>query len=259
MHLLFIGDIVGKPGRRAVRDHVDSLVERFHVDLVVANGENVADGVGLTPEICEGLLGFLDVITTGNHVWARKEIIPYIAETSRLIRPMNFPQGVPGKGWVLVETSAGIPVVVANLAGRIFMDSVDCPFRTIERSLEDFTSHTPNILVDFHAEATSEKQAMGWFLDGKVSAVVGTHTHIPTADERLLHNGTAYITDVGMTGPWDSVIGMKKDLALQRFLTQMPTRFEAARKEVRINAVLICINEETGRATDIQRIQLEMG
>ncbi len=258
MYLLFIGDIVGKSGRRAVREHIDGLVERFQVDLVVANGENVADGVGLTPEICDELLGFMDVITTGNHIWARKEIIPYIAETPRLLRPMNFPEGVPGKGWVLVETGAGIPVVVVNLTGRVFMDSVDCPFRTIERSLEEFSLLAPNILVDFHAEATSEKQAMGWFLDGKVSAMVGTHTHIPTADERLLHNGTAYITDVGMTGARDSVIGMKKELALQRFLTQMPIRFEAARKEVRINAVLIGIDGETGRATDIKRIQLDV-
>lgn len=258
MNLLFIGDIVGRPGRRAVVDHIKSLVERFQIDLVVANGENAADGIGLTPEICDELLGVLDVITTGNHVWARKEIIPYIAETPRLIRPLNFPSEVPGRGWVLVETDAGIPVVVVNLAGRVFMDLVDCPFRTMERSLQEFSSLAPNILVDFHAEATSEKQAMGWFLDGKVSAVVGTHTHIPTADERLLHHGTAYITDVGMTGPWNSVIGMKKDLALRRFLTRMPVRFEAARKEVRINAVLISIDEETGRATGIQRINLEV-
>jgi len=239
-------------------DHVNSLIQRYQIDLVVANGENAADGVGLTPEICDELMGVIDVITTGNHIWARKEIIPYIAEIPRLIRPLNFPAGTPGRGWTLVETNAGIPVVVVNLAGRVFMDAVDCPFQSIERSLQEFYSHTPNIVVDFHAEATSEKQAMGWFLDGKVSAIIGTHTHIPTADERLLHHGTAYISDVGMTGPWDSVIGMKKDLALRRFLIHMPARFEAARKEVKINAVLIDINEETGRATDIQRIKIEV-
>jgi len=258
MHLLFIGDIVGKPGRRAVMNHVHSLVERHKVDLVVANGENAADGVGMTPEICDELLAVLDVITTGNHIWARKEIIPYIAENPRVIRPLNFPLGVPGRGWVLAETSAGVPVVVVNLAGRVFMDAVDCPFRTMERGLREFSTLSPNILVDFHAEATSEKQAMGWFLDGKVSALVGTHTHVPTADERLLPQGTAYISDVGMTGPWDSVIGMKKDMAVQRFLTHMPSRFEAARKEVKISAVLIGVNEETGRATDIQRIKMEL-
>jgi hypothetical protein len=255
--LLFIGDIVGSPGRQAVARHLDRLVDRYQIDLVIANGENAAGGFGLTEETARELyqLG-IHVLTSGNHIWDKKESLAYIQREERVLRPANYPPGTAGRGSVVVQTPGKVPVGIVNLEGRVFMNSLDCPFRAAEQEIEALRGKSNVILVDFHAEATSEKMALGWFLDGKVSAVVGTHTHVQTADERILPGGTAYISDVGMTGSFDSVIGIKKELALERFITQMPTRFEVAKKDTRINAVVIVANESSGVAEAIERISL---
>ncbi len=257
--LLFIGDIVGRPGRELVRRGLAALVEQHDVDLVIANAENAAAGFGITREIGDQILDWgVDVMTSGNHIWDKKEAIDYIGAEARLLRPLNFPAGVPGNGSYLAHTRAGVPVGVINAMGRVFMLNIDDPFQAVLREIEAMRSRARIIFVDFHAEATSEKVAMGWHLDGKVTAVVGTHTHVQTADERILPKGTAYLTDVGMTGPHDSIIGVEVEAALGRFLTAMPARFETATGNPRLNAALVTADEQTGLATDIERISLGM-
>ena len=262
MKILFIGDIFGRPGRTIVRDRLPELRKEHSADLVIANCENAAAGFGITPSLAEELFDLgIDVMTTGNHVWDKREIIEYLqmadgnphSPARRLLRPGNFPQNLPG--WVLYEgEKKGVNYAVVNLQGRVFMGSSDDPFRFADHVLEQIKSKI--IFVDFHAEASSEKVAFGWYLDGRVTAVVGTHTHIPTADETVLPKGTAYITDVGMTGPYDSVIGVKKELVIERFLSWMPARFEAANGDVRLCAVVVSCDDQTGRATGMERIML---
>jgi 2',3'-cyclic-nucleotide 2'-phosphodiesterase len=254
MRVLFIGDIVGSPGRKIVDDRLKDILEHMEIDLAVANGENAAAGFGITPGIAEDLLATgIAVLTGGNHIWDRKEIKDFMAHEPRLLRPANFPHGAPGSGLYVGRTTDGTGFAVLNLQGRTFMTPLECPFRTAERELAQIPAEVRVILVDFHAEATSEKQAMGWFLDGKVSAVLGTHTHVPSADERVLPQGTAYITDVGMTGPHNSVIGMQKEGILQRFLDGMPARFTVAEGDIRMNTVLMEFDPVTGRALSIER------
>ena len=253
--ILFIGDIVGKPGRELVRRGVAGLVAHHQVDLVIANGENAAAGFGLTPDLAEQIFSWgVDVITGGNHSWDKKEIVPYLADHPRLLRPANFPPGTPGRGRVVVEAQNGVSVAVVNLMGRVFMTAIDDPFRAAADEVGVARRDARVVIVDFHAEATSEKVAMGWHLDGRATAVIGTHTHVATADARVLPHGTAYITDVGMTGPHDSVIGVERTAVLQRFLTGLPQRFETATENPRLNAVLIAADETTGRAMAIEPV-----
>jgi metallophosphoesterase (TIGR00282 family) len=259
IRLLFIGDIVGRPGRDLIKRGVAGLRDLHRADLVIANAENAAAGFGITREIGDEILERgVDVMTSGNHIWDRREAIDYIGAEARLLRPANFPAGVPGNGAYLARTAAGQAVGIVNVMGRVFMPSLDNPFTVVTREIEALRQRTKVILVDFHAEATSEKAAMGWFLDGKVTAVVGTHTHVQTADERILPKGTAYLTDVGMTGPHDSIIGTDIEAALGRFLNGMPTRFETAVENPRLNAVVIEADEQTGQATDIERLSYGM-
>lgn len=259
MKILFIGDIVGKPGRRAVKELLPSLVSGHDVDMVIANCENAASGFGITREVVEELYdSHIDVLTSGNHVWDKKEVMEFIDDYESLIRPANYPAGVPGAGSVLMPTDSGQYVGVLNLAGRIFMHPVDCPFVVAKKEIERLKSRTSVIIVDIHAEATSEKRALGWYLDGEVSAVLGTHTHVQTADNEVLPNGTAYISDVGMTGPFDSVIGIKKDTIIERFLTQIPNRFDVAKNDIRLQGVVIDIDAQSGRANAIERISVKL-
>ena len=255
MNILFVGDVVGRPGRELIRKGLRALIERHAIDLVIANAENSAAGFGVTRDIGDTLLEWgVDVMTSGNHIWDKKEVIEYIAAEPRLLRPANYPAGVPGRGSYLARTGDGRAIGVVNVMGRVFMLSIDDPFAVVLREIEALRPHTKVIFVDFHAEATSEKIAMGWHLDGKVTAVVGTHTHVQTADERILPNGTAYLTDVGMTGPHDSIIGMEKEPSLARFLNGMPSRFEPATGNPRLNAVVIEADDKSGRATRIVRV-----
>lgn len=263
MKILFIGDIFGRPGRTIVRERLGELMQQHAVDLVIANGENAAAGFGITPPLAEELFELgIEVITTGNHIWDKREIIPYFQSADgnpysparRVIRPANYPAGMPGWGFYEGKTRGGVPYAVINLQGRVFMTSNDDPFRVADELLKQITAKV--ILVDMHAEATSEKVSMGWYLDGRVSAVLGTHTHIPTADEHVLPNGTAYMTDVGMSGPYDSVIGVKKELIINRFLTNMPVRFEAASGNVKLCAAVIDCEETTGKARSIERVMI---
>ena len=257
LRLLFLGDIVGKPGRELVRKGLSSLRDHYEVDLVIANAENAAAGRGITREIGDQLLGWgVDVMTSGNHIWAQRETVDYIGAESRLLRPANCPAGVPGNGSDLARTGTGRPVGVINVMGRVFMPELDNPFQRVLEEIEALSSRTRVIFVDFHAEATSEKIAMGWHLDGKVTAVVGTHTHVQTADEQILPGGTAYLTDVGMTGPHDGVIGVDKVPVIDKFLRGMPVRMETAAGNPRLNGILIAADETTGRATSIQRLSL---
>ena len=257
MKILFIGDIVGKPGRALIRSAVPRLVAKFEIDLVVANVENAAGGNGITREIGETIRDHgIDVMTTGNHVWDKREALDYIEIEPRLIRPANFPQGAPGSGHVITQSRGGDSVAVINVMGRVFMAPLDNPFAVVRDAIATVREEARVIFVDFHAEATSEKIAMGWHLDGHVTAVVGTHTHVQSADERVLPAGTAYITDVGMTGPHDSVIGVDKQVVLKRFLTGMPGRFETASGDPRLHGVIVTANADTGRATGIERLSL---
>jgi len=259
VRILFIGDIVGKPGRELVRRGLPSLVERHSIDLVVANAENAAAGFGITREIGDQLLGWgVDVMTTGNHVWDKKEAIDYIGAEPRLLRPANYPAGVPGNGSYLARTADGRSAGVVNVMGRVFMLAIDDPFVVVLKEIAALKARARVVFVDFHAEATSEKIAMGWHLDGKVTAVVGTHTHVQTADERILPKGTAYLTDVGMTGPHDSIIGVEIEPALGRFRNAMPARFETATANPRLNAVVIEADDATGMASDIERISYSL-
>jgi metallophosphoesterase (TIGR00282 family) len=255
IRLLFIGDIVGRPGRELMRRGLGALRDYHQIDLAIANVENAAAGFGITREIGEELLDHgLDVMTSGNHIWDRKEAIDYIGIEPRLLRPANFPAGVPGNGSYLARTGSGVSVGVINIMGRVFMTSIDDPFAVVLKEIEALKTRARVLFVDFHAEATSEKVAMGWHLDGKVTAVVGTHTHVQTADDRVLPRGTAFLTDVGMTGPHDSIIGVQVEVALNRFLTGMPSRFETADGNPRLNAVIVEADEESGRALDIERL-----
>jgi len=256
LKVLFIGDIIGKPGRLAVKRVLPEIVSDYGIDFVVANGENAAAGFGITPAIADELFQWdIDVITSGNHIWDKKEIIDYLDHTPRLLRPENYADGVPGRGHCVVETASGTTIGVINLSGRVFMGNHDCPFRRGEQVVKGMTERSPVMIVDIHAETTSEKNAIAWFLDGRVSAVIGTHTHIQTADERVLPQGTAFISDAGMTGATDSVIGMEKDISLERFLTGMPKRFEVARNNVEFQGVVVSIAAESGRAVAIERIK----
>jgi len=262
VRILFIGDIFGRPGRNIVREQLEAVVIEHRVNLVIANGENAAGGFGITPALAEELLELgIDVLTTGNHVWDKREIMDYFETANgsgparRVLRPANYPAGLPGTGIFEGQTHEGIPYAVLNLQGRVFMAPIDDPFRSADALLKKIQAKV--ILVDFHAEATSEKIALGWYLDGRVTAVIGTHTHVPTADERILPQGTAYLTDVGMTGPYDSVIGVQKEQIITRFLKNLPMRFEAATGQVKFCAVLIDCDEHTGRATAIERLMLE--
>ncbi len=259
MRILFIGDIVGKPGRELVRRGLPSLVEQHRIDLVIANAENAAAGFGITREIGDQLLGWgVDVMTTGNHVWDKKEAIDYIGAEPRLLRPANYPAGVPGNGSYLARTADGRSAGVVNVMGRVFMLAIDDPFDVVLKEIAALKARARVVFVDFHAEATSEKIAMGWHLDGKVTAVVGTHTHVQTADERILPKGTAYLTDVGMTGPHDSIIGVEIEPALGRFRNAMPARFETATANPRLNAVIVEADDATGMATDVERVSYSL-
>lgn len=255
--LLFIGDIVGKTGRQALSRELHRVVDRHLVDFVIANGENAAGGFGLTEEVARDLFKLgVDVITSGNHIWDKKDAFDFIRREERLIRPANYPEGAPGYGSAVFTTAGGIKIAVLNLEGRVFMNNLECPFRTADREVARLKKETPVVFVDFHAEATSEKSSLGWYLDGQVSAVVGTHTHVQTADERVLPGGTAYITDAGMTGAFDSVIGIRKEEAIAKFLTQLPAKFEVAKGNIRLNGVLVEVDEVTGRALGIERINV---
>ncbi len=258
MKVLFIGDIVGKVGRIATKALLPTVANRYKVDLVVANGENAAGGFGITDKLADEILGCgVHIITMGNHVWDKKEFISQISKEDRILRPLNYPPGVPGYGSILYTLHNGEKIAVINISGRVFMSNIDCPFRTGKEEAEKLSSLTKVIIIDFHAEATSEKIAFGYFMDGKVSAVIGTHTHVQTADEKILPGGTAYITDVGMTGPCNSVIGIDKEQIIHRFLTNMPVRFETARGEGIFSAIVIEIDEKTGKSTALQRLQLK--
>lgn len=258
MRFLIIGDIVGKPGRRVLREKLPALREEFQIDAVIANGENAAGGLGITPEVCEEIFGYgVDVVTTGNHIWDKKEILGYIDQEPRLLRPLNYPAGVPGRGSLVLEKEGRVWAVV-NLSGRVFMPPLDCPFRRIDEELKILQERTKVILVDFHAEASSEKIAMGWFLDGRVSCVFGTHTHVATADERILPQGTAYITDIGMTGAHDSVIGIEVADIVGRFLTQMPVKYRVAKENVKLNGIVVEVDDVTGKARGIFRLSVPL-
>jgi metallophosphoesterase (TIGR00282 family) len=255
MKLLFVGDVIGKPGRRALQHLLPRLVDHHRADYVVVNVENSAGGFGVTPDVLREIAELpIDVYTTGNHVWDKKEVYDLLEREPRLLRPANYPAGNPGKGLHLGETAAGIPVAVVNLEGMVFMSNLDSPFHKADHLLKGLDPKYKVILVDFHAEATSEKQAMGFYLDGRVSAVIGTHTHVPTADERILPNGTALQTDAGMTGPYESVIGMRADKVLKRFLLQTPSSFEVAKRDVRLAGTLVDVDEATGKARAIERL-----
>ena len=257
MRILFVGDIFGKPGREIARRAIPALIERESLDFVIANVENAAAGFGVTGDIADAILGYgVDVMTTGNHVWDKKEVLDYIPRQSRLLRPANFPAGTPGRGGYLGQTRTGEPIGVVNVMGRIFMQPLDDPFAAVLKEIEALRARARVIIVDFHAEATSEKVAMGWHLDGRVTGVFGTHTHVQTADERILPKGTAYLTDAGMTGPHDSIIGVTTEIALTRFTSAMPARFESATGPGRLNAVIVTADRATGRATAIQRLNL---
>jgi metallophosphoesterase (TIGR00282 family) len=256
-NILFVGDIIGRLGRKAAAELMPKLKQQLGINFTVANCENVAGGFGLTPRLVEEIKDAgVDVLTSGNHIWDRKEVVPHLDSLPDVLRPANYPEGVPGRGWGFFETKDGMRICVVNLMGRVFMRPIDCPFRSADKILA--RAKDTITIVDMHAEATSEKIAMGWYLDGKVTAVVGTHTHVQTADERVLPGGTAYITDVGMTGPFDSVIGIDKEVIMERFLTGIPRRFEPATKDIRLSGVLISVDTSTLKARRIERIQLEV-
>ena len=250
MRILFLGDVIGKPGRRAV----EQFVRNNSADFKIINGENLAGGIGITPKIASEMLACgVDLITTGNHVWKKKEMFPFLLEEKRVIRPLNYPEGSPGFGYALLNKN-GKRLYVVNLEGRVFMNQLDCPFRSIKFLITQMAEDVP-IMVDFHAEATSEKIALGWFLDGKVSVVLGTHTHVQTADEKIMPNGTGYITDVGMTGSANSVIGMDKDIVVKKFLTQIPQKYEVGKDDVEIQGVFVTLDAITKKCLKIERIK----
>jgi len=258
MRVLILGDVVGRPGRRAVRELVRPYVDKEGIDLVIANAENAAGGMGVDVKSAEELLSAgAHVLTSGNHIWKKKEIYSYLNGEPRLLRPANFPEGAPGIGWYKWRNDRALSALIINLQGRVFMPNhVDDPFRCVDRILREHGQHTPVVIVDMHAEATSEKNAMGWYLDGRASAVFGTHTHIQTADERILPGGTAFITDVGMCGPFDSIIGIERELVIEGFLSQLPRKFEVAEANVVLQGVVVGVDEKSGKARDIRRLRL---
>ena len=254
MKILFVGDIVGRPGRFALKERLDRLVDQHNIDLVVANCENAAAGFGLTVDVAEELFGYgIDAMTSGNHIWDKRDIIDFLDAEERIIRPENYPGEVPGRGYGVFKTNTGISVGIINLEGRVFMNDLDCPFLAADRLVEEL-GDADVIIVDMHAEATSEKMALGWYLDGRVAAVIGTHTHVQTADERILPEGTAFISDVGMTGSRDGVIGMRREPIIEKFLTQRPVKFEVAKKDPVLSAVVVDIDEARGNARSIERV-----
>ena len=256
MRILFIGDTFSVAGRTIVHDYLHRLQQEYAADLTILNCENAAAGFGITPRIADEFFDWgVDVLTSGNHVWDKKEILPYLSKNPRILRPANYPTANPGRGSVIVKTRTGEQAAVLNLQGRVFMPPTDDPFRVADRELAELPEQIKVIFVDMHAEATSEKVAMGWYLDGRVSAVIGSHTHIPTADETILPNGTAYQTDAGMTGPFMSVVGVTKESAIRRFLTQIPDKLESASQDSRLNGALVDIDSATGKARSIERVQ----
>jgi metallophosphoesterase (TIGR00282 family) len=257
LRCMVIGDIIGKPGRLAVGHALPDMRAELDLDMVIANGENVAAGAGLTPSLAEELLGVgIDVITSGNHIWDKREVYEYLDSGRPVLRPLNYPDEAPGRGWLVHELPDGDHVAVVNVMGRVFMNQLDSPFEAMDALLDGAAEPLPPVrIVDFHCEITSEKNAMGWFLDGRVSGVVGSHTHVPTADARLLPKGTAYISDIGMTGPRDSIIGFSLETVLPRFLTHLPTRFQVASGPVSFNAVVLTVQRATGRAVAIEQVQ----
>lgn len=256
MKILFIGDVVGSPGRKMVDKYLPILKKKYKPIITIVNGENAAGGKGITQKIYKGFLeAGAHVITMGNHTWDNREIFEFIDEANWLIRPANLPENNPGKGYVIVTVNS-VKIAVINLIGRTFLPPSDCPFQKAEQLLEEIRKITSIIFVDFHGEATSEKQAMGWFLDGKVTAVVGTHTHVQTADNRILPRGTAYITDAGMTGPYDGILGIDRNIIINRFLTNLPARFEVASGREQLNGVIITVDEKTGLAKQIDKIYI---
>ncbi len=254
MKILFLGDVVGKPGRQILKERLASLQSHYSADFTIVNVENAAAGKGVTATIADEILSLgADVLTTGNHVWAQRGFEEYLESEPRILRPLNFPMDTPGNGIFRGRSRQGDPIIVMNLQGRVFMQPIDCPFRALDDALETLPGgDCPTIFIDMHAEATSEKLAMGWYADGRVSAVLGTHTHVPTADARILPGGTAYCTDIGMTGPYDSVIGTRPDLALYRFLTARPARFQVASSNTRIAGTVVDIDPESGKASSIE-------
>jgi metallophosphoesterase (TIGR00282 family) len=257
MNILFIGDIFGSPGRRIVAQHLQEITSEEKILLAIANVENAAGGFGITPQLAEELFSLgIEVLTTGNHVWDKKEIYEYLPRQPRLLRPANYPCELPGSGLVVVRARNGVEVAVMNLQGRVHMPATDCPFHKADELVASLDPAVKVRFVDFHCELTSEKMAMGWHLDGRVSAVIGTHTHVPTADERVLPGGTAYLTDAGMTGPYDSIIGAEKQLALRRFITGTPIRLEAAKNQPELHGAVVTVDESTGRALAIRRYEI---
>jgi len=259
MNILFIGDIVGSPGREAINKLLPGLKEEYSLDFIIANAENATGGSGIVPKVAQELFDSgVDVLTSGDHIWKKKDIFELINKEERILRPINYPLGLPGKGSNIFKTKGGIKIGVINVNGRVFMDPLECPFKTTLIAQESLNKETHIIIVDIHAEATSEKVALGRYLDGKVSAVLGTHTHIQTADEKILPQGTAYITDVGMTGPYDSVIGRRVEDVLERFVTSVPVRFEVASGDIQLAGAVIDIDEKTGKARSITRVQKKL-
>lgn len=256
MKILFIGDIVGKPGREAIKTLLPQLKKEHGLDFVIANAENASGGSGITSKVAQELFAYgVDLLTSGDHIWKKSEIFELISREERILRPLNFPSGAPGRGYGVFKTNSGTKIGVINVNGRVFMDALECPFKSALMAQEELVKETRVIIVDIHAEATSEKIALGWYLDGKVSAILGTHTHVQTADEKILPKGSAYISDVGMTGPYDSVIGRKVDDVLTRFLSSIPVKFEVAETNIQLHGALVEIDEKTGRALSIRRIQ----
>jgi 2',3'-cyclic-nucleotide 2'-phosphodiesterase len=258
MRVLILGDVVGRPARRAIRDLVPSLIERERIDLAIANAENAAGGIGVDLKSAKELLSSgLDVLTSGNHIWKKKEIYQYMDEHSELIRPANYPEGAPGRGWCAWQNDDGLKALIINVQGRVFMPNhVDDPFRSVDAICRERGRHSRVIIVDMHAEATSEKNAMGWHLNGRASIVFGTHTHVQTSDDRILPGGTAYITDVGMCGPLDSVIGMEKETVIKGFLSQLPRQFEVAHENVVLQGIVVDIDDDSGQAREIKRLRI---
>lgn len=259
MRVLHIGDIVGEAGRRAIKSILPAIKKSYSPDLIIANCENLAGGFGITEKTLKEVFDAgIDVITSGNHIWDKKEALKIIENEPRLLRPANYPPGVPGCSYFIFDTPGGAKCLVFNLLGRVFMDPLDCPFRTADRIIEEFKDRVKIFLLDFHAEATSEKLAIAWYLQGRVSSVIGTHTHVQTADERILPLGTAYITDAGMTGSISSVIGMRKEEAIKRFLTFIPHKFEVAKDDIELQGVIFDVDEMTGKSLKIERIRLKL-
>jgi metallophosphoesterase (TIGR00282 family) len=259
MNILFIGDIVGSPGREATKLLLPGLKKEYRLDFVIANAENAAGGSGITQRVAEEIFDSgVDVITSGDHIWKKREIFEFINQEERILRPLNFPSGAPGRGFGVFKTKDDIKVGVINVNGRVFMEALECPFRTTLAAAESLSTHTNIIIVDVHAEATSEKVALGWYLDGKVSAILGTHTHVQTADERILPQGSAYLTEAGMTGPYDSIIGRKIEDVLERFLTSIPTRFEIAKENIQLHGAILDLDQNSGKARSIVRIQRKL-